>query len=167
MAWKTEMVRILRHLVNDVVEPYAFCDGRLEETILISAAIIGLNLDFQKDYEIDIEELKLTPDPTEGERDNGFVTLVTLKAALVIANGEHRKYASESIIASDGLSKLDFTKRAEHYMKIAEARQKDFEQAKIDYQAGNMTKGFIITGPYSHPDFDINTVGYQRYYSGG
>ena len=48
MAWQNEMTLIVRHLVNDLdSSDYTFTDSRLEESILVSAQLSFLEVDFE------------------------------------------------------------------------------------------------------------------------
>ena len=47
MAWQSEMVRIVRHLINDLDSTnYSFTDDRLEELILVASQLVLTTLDF-------------------------------------------------------------------------------------------------------------------------
>jgi hypothetical protein len=82
-TWQNEMVRIVRHLVDDL-DAATYSDSRLEETVLVSAQMVQLQVTFDKTYTVDVDELLLTPDPTAATRDNAFINLVCLKTACII-----------------------------------------------------------------------------------
>ena len=65
MPWQNEMTLIVRHLVNDLDSSnYTFTDDRLEESVLVSAQLASLEIDFESTYTIDVDSLTLSPDPT-------------------------------------------------------------------------------------------------------
>ena len=107
MAWQNEMVRILRHIINDLdSSSYSFTDDRLEESILVSAQLVSTEIDFDKDYTIDVDALVLSPDPTASVKDDAFINLVVLKSACIILGSEVRSNALNSIALKDGPSSI-------------------------------------------------------------
>ena len=61
MAWQTEMTRILRYMLNDLDSAsYAYSDDRLEETIIVAAQLVLHEIDFDKDYTVDVGALTLS-----------------------------------------------------------------------------------------------------------
>ena len=77
MAWQSEMVRMLRHVVNDLdSSSYSFTDDRLEESILVSAQLVLTEIDFENTYTVDVDGLVLTPDPTTlADKDDAFINI--------------------------------------------------------------------------------------------
>ena len=64
MAWQNEMVRIVRHLINDLDSSnYTFTDDRMEESILVSAQLLLKEVDFDNTYTIDTDALDMSPAP--------------------------------------------------------------------------------------------------------
>ena len=81
MVWQTEMVRIVRHLINDI-DAASYADDRLEETILVSAQLVLHEIDFDNTYTVDVDGLSLSPDPTGlANKDNAFINLICLKSS--------------------------------------------------------------------------------------
>ena len=108
MAWQSEMVRIVRHLINDLDSTnYSFTDDRLEELILVASQLVLTTLDFTNEYTVDVDALTLNPDPTTGTKDDSFINLVSLKAACVVLGSEVRSNALNSISLRDGPSAID------------------------------------------------------------
>ena len=49
MAWQNEMSIIVRHLINDLdSSSYTFTDSRVEESILVAAQLVLIEIDFDK-----------------------------------------------------------------------------------------------------------------------
>ena len=55
------MSTVVRHLINDV-DPtnYSFTTSRLETTILVAAQLLIMNVDFNNEYEINVEAVSYT-----------------------------------------------------------------------------------------------------------
>ena len=72
MAWQNEMSIIVRHLINDLdSSSYTFTDSRVEESILVAAQLVLIEIDFDKSYTIDVDASSISPDPTtSGDKDN-------------------------------------------------------------------------------------------------
>tara|TARA_B100000029_G_scaffold284648_1_gene278465 strand:+ start:980 stop:1492 length:513 start_codon:yes stop_codon:yes gene_type:complete len=156
MAWQNEMTRILRYILNDLdSSSYTYSDDRLEETIIVSAQLVLHEIDFDKDYTVDVDALTLTPDPTAATKDNAFINLVSLKSACLIASSELRTKGLDAVRVSDGASTIDTS----NVLKGFEILSKDlcgrYEQAKIQYKAGNSVAGQAILTPYESPNFPI------------
>ena len=84
------MSTVVRHLINDV-DPtnYTFTTNRIETTILVAAQLIIMNVDFNNEYEINVEASTLSPDPSDSEtKDNPFIALTCLRAACIIIGSE-------------------------------------------------------------------------------
>lgn len=148
MAWLDEMTLMLRHVIDDVDLPYTYTDPRLEETVLVAAQFAIIEMSFDKTYVVDVDGLTLTPDPTASVRDNGFISLVTLKAACLILKAEAKIAANTSFKIVDGPSQIDTTSQALHVQKRADKMCEDYEDAKMRYQAGNSRAGAAILSSY-------------------
>ena len=148
MSWQNEMVVILRHLIDDVCA-VTYTDPRLEETIIVAAQLVNLEIDFDKIYTIDIDSLILTPDPTAAVRDNAFINLVVLKAACIITSGEAKANALQAIKIKDGPTEIDTGQRH----KALEVRTlqvcEEFNRAKLQYVAGDGRTGQAVMTPFT------------------
>lgn len=157
MAWNNEMTVILRHLIDDVCAT-VYTDSRLEETIIVAAQLVNLEVDFDKVYTIDIDALILTPDPTHAVRDDAFINLVVLKAACIITSGEAKAHALQAIKIKDGPTEIDTGQRH----KALEVRSlqvcEEFNRAKLQYVAGNGRVGQAVLTPFTwnRNDSDVN-----------
>ena len=155
--WQAEMVVILRHLIDDVCVT-TYTDPRLQETILVSAQLIQIEVDFDKTYTIDVDALILTPDPTDATKDNGFINLVVLKAACIILSGEAKAKASEAIKIVDGPTTIDTGQRHKALEERAKTMCQNYEHAKIQYMAGNSRAGQAVITPFiwNQTSSDVN-----------
>ena len=149
MAWKTELVQIVRNVVGDIsIDAPTYSDERLQEIILVSAQLLQGELDFSQDYTIDVDECTLSPDPTLLTKDNAFINLVALRSSCIIANSEFRTAANKAYNFVDGPSKIDGRDVAESLHKFAQTICQAFDNAKKAYRAGNSISGAIIVSPY-------------------
>ena len=151
MAWQTEMVRILRHIINDLDSSnYSFSDTRLEETILVATQLILTEIDFDKTYTVDVDALALDPDPTtSSDKDDPFISLVSLKAACVILGSEVRTNSLNAVSVKDGASTIDMKGISAGLMSLYKDLCGKYDQAVLQYKAGNSVVGHAILSPYA------------------
>lgn len=148
MSWQNEMVVILRHLIDDVCAT-VYTDPRLEETIIVAAQLVNLEVDFDKVYTIDIDSLILTPDPTSAVRDNAFINLVVLKAACIILAGEAKANALQAIKIKDGPTEIDTGQRHKALETRVTHVCEDFTRAKLQYVTGDGRTGQAVMTPFT------------------
>ena len=147
MTWQTEMTTIVRYLINDV-DSVTFTDARIQNTITVSAQLENNEIDFGKDYTIDIAATGITPDPTVATKDDAFVNIVSLKAGCLITDSEIRTAGANLVRVGDGPSSIDMTATL-NGLKIVYADIKaKYDAAKLQYQAGG-TLGEAVLSPYS------------------
>lgn len=157
MSWQGEMGTIVRHLINDVDSSnYTFSDDRIETTVLVAAQLVLTEVDFENTYTVDVEQCYLNPDPTDpttglttANKDDGFISLVSLKAACIILGSEFKTNALTSVRVSDGPSSIDTGGVASNLKFLYENACKKYEEFKLSYAAGNTLSGQAILTPYS------------------
>ena len=151
MAWQGEMVRILRHIINDLDSSnYSFTHDRLEESILVAAQLVSTEIDFDNTYTIDVDGLVLSPDPTTlATKDNAFINLTILKAACVILGSEVRSNALNSISLKDGPSSIDLRGITTGLTTLYQDHCSKYETSVMQYKAGSSVAGQAILSPYS------------------
>jgi hypothetical protein len=108
MAWQSEILSIVRILINDLVEPKQYSDQRLLQVIPVAANYVQLDAILNNEYLIDVSTSSITPDPTTLEsKDSVFTSLVALKTACIIDQSILRtKAATEGIRAALGPATL-------------------------------------------------------------
>ena len=154
MAWETEMVTILRHLIDDYVadndeSSATYKSTRLEEAILVSAQLAqteGVN--FGNTYTVDADACTLSPDPTTGTKDNAFINLVSIKAACIILNSEYRTSANQGVKIVDGPSTIDLTGRTTGLKDLSQRMCERYEDAKAEYNMNGVLGQAVLT-PYN------------------
>jgi hypothetical protein len=110
MSWQNEMTLIVRTLINDLDQPYEYCDSRIEQLITVAATLVQQEANLTQTYAIDVTNLTITNDPTTPVRDDNFVTLTCLKSACLIDQSTFRtKAALEGIRTSLGSASLSVT----------------------------------------------------------
>lgn len=166
MAWDTEMVLMLRHMIDDVDSPQTYSDSRLQTTILIAGYQVNFDVGgFNTTYTFDFDAITLSPDPTTSNpRDNDFVVLTLLKAACMIVRAEIRDAARNAIDIKDGRTTWKTKDRAEYLQKLIDSDQgpcAQYEEALLTYKLSGNTAGVGILGPFSGE----STQWYTEYYN--
>ena len=152
MAWNSEIVLMVRHLIGDLCGT-DYSDDRLEETILVAAQLLIVEESLGFDYTIDVDAVTLTPDPTESPRDSIFIALVTLKAVCIISNGVLRtKAALSGLRIKDGMGEIETRGLFDSWLKIAQDACKTYEDAKFQLAMGNYQNAKAILTPFSGPN---------------
>lgn len=163
MAWQNEMSNIVRNLINDP-DGSTYTDARVEQVILVAAQLLLGKADFQNDYTIDVDLLALSPDPTTvSPKDNNFINIVSLQAALIFLKGEAKTLAAQAYRITDGPSSIDVTAAYKALQEQAKEMQDLLDWALTEFNMGN-SQGEAILTPYTvinqQPRF--NTLFYPR-----
>ena len=158
MAWQNEMVRIVRHLINDLDSSnYTFTDDRMEESILVSAQLLLKEVDFDNTYTIDTDALDMSPDPTTlATKDDAFINLACLKSACIILGSEVRTNALNAIVVKDGPSSIDMRGITSGLHVIYKYMCAKYEHYIMQWKAGNSIAGQAILSPYSPASDSVN-----------
>mgnify|MGYP006412278733 CR=1 FL=1 len=151
MAWQNEMVRIVRHLINDLDSSnYTFTDDRLEESILVAAQLLLKEVDFDNTYTVDTDSLNMSPDPTTlATKDDAFINLTCLKATCIILGSEVRTNALNAIVVKDGPSSIDMRGISAGFHVLYKDMCAKYEHYIMQWKAGNSIAGQAILSPYS------------------
>lgn len=138
MAWTSELVMIVRHLIGDICGD-TYSDSRLEETIVVSAELMLSETSFINEYSIDVDNVSISPDPTTGTRDDIFIGLVTLKAACVLARGALRDAAArEGIRVKDKMGEIEIKGRFAASAALSKSYCDAYQRAKLEYALNNI-----------------------------
>ena len=158
MAWQNEMVRIVRHLINDLDSSnYTFTDDRLEESVLVAAQLLLKEVDFDNTYTIDTDALDMSPDPTTlTTKDDAFINLASLKAACIILGSEVRTNALNAIVVKDGPSSIDMRGITSGLHVIYKDMCNKYDHYIMQWKAGNSITGQAILSPYSPASDNVN-----------
>tara|TARA_Y100000004_G_scaffold165169_1_gene195850 strand:+ start:454 stop:957 length:504 start_codon:yes stop_codon:yes gene_type:complete len=163
------MTTVVRHLINDVdATSYTFSTDRVETTILVAAQLMIMNVDFNNTYDINVEASTLSPDPTDsGTKDDPFIALACLRAACIIIGSEIRKESGNAISIKDGPSAIDLRGVTSTLTVLYQDLCKKYDEALLDYRAGNSVSGQSILGPYSPGSDYVRRGMYSDNRSGG
>lgn len=150
MSWQDESISMLRVVIGDMDENnYSYSDCRLTQVLLVSANYVNQSVDFIKDYNVDILNESIFPDPTHEPKDPAFLNLTVLRSACFILGGELRTSASQSISVTDGPSSINMGGIYKSMKETYDTLCSLYENAKIDHHlATNL--GQAITTPYTN-----------------
>lgn len=149
MTWQTEMVPIVRYLINDATAPYTYEDSRIQQTIAIAAQLTLITTSFDKDYVVDVATPSITPDPTDETRDDAFISLVSIQAACIILGAEVKTASQSSVRIQDGPHTIDLTGGGAITVKRWQDMCAKFDAARKQYLGGNSKNGQAVIGPYT------------------
>ncbi len=165
MAWDTELVTLLRVMVDDLEDPPRTEDERLETLLLASAQLLKTQLTFDVTYVVDLDASTLTPDPTTSSpRDDPYINLVCLQAACMTDRNSAGRAARKAISFRDGGSAVDNTARARAYLSLLDKGGwcAVFAEAKLEFIRNETVDGgiaYCVMGPFrvyanaSYPDY--------------
>lgn len=164
MAWQDEMIPTLRVLINDMGAEPTYSDGRLEQTLLVAARMVNMDLGY--DYTISVELVTISPDPVD-ELDETFTNLTVLRAGCFIDQSTLRtKAAISGLVARCGPATLDTSGYLDGFKAIFENGLCSlYEQMKKEVIFGNSAICRAILGPFKSNDFDpinIQTIDHYR-----
>ena len=153
--WQTEMVALLRTLINDTASTPTYTDDRLEQVLVTAARFVSMELRFAQPYQGNITSVQIVPDPTDeanGFRDEFYINLTCLKAACIIDRGSAGAAAGQAIMIRDGTSQIDLREAFKAKLSlIAKGWCAVYDDVKDEYlvgQTGSVTMGLAIMGPF-------------------
>jgi hypothetical protein len=152
MAWDTELVQILRVLVNDLADTPAYSDDRLKLVLLVAARQVQSEVVLPAAYTTDLQALTLTPDPTDPTTVNeSAANLFCLKAACILDRGETRAAAGQAIAVRDGSSSIDLRSALGGRLELLKVSWcAAYDRARLEYAAGQSgsVAGAAVIGPF-------------------
>lgn len=151
MAWQETTTVMVRMLVDDLDESnYTYSNERVEQSILVSAQLVNGEADFQNEYEVNLTQFTLSPDPTETTpQDNDYINLVAYRAACLILSSEVKASVNKAVLVKDGPSTIDMRNTSGTLMDLRNKVCEKFEDMLMDYKAGKSIAGQSILGPNS------------------
>lgn len=157
--WASESVGLLRLVIADFDQPYKYTDDRLIKLLLASGQLMQSELSFSQPYSIDISTSLLTPDPVlPATRDDGFINLMVLKAACLLAGSGIIRGSEQAIDITDNKSRINLTKKLDGVIATIKNFCDAYNSAKAQYQYKSGIAGQAVIGPYriflgANPDF--------------
>jgi len=120
MSWQIEIPIIVRTLINDLGDQPVYSDERIQQVIAVAAKYVQFDVVLEHQYSIDVTNPNISPDPTT-DRDEIFISLVSLKAACIIDQSTFRtKAAMEGIRAALGPASLTVVGQSSAWKTILE-----------------------------------------------
>jgi hypothetical protein len=162
MPWNVDLVTMVRSLIGDMSSSN-YSDNRLRQVIAIAAFEVNNSTGIEKNYEINISQVSISPDPIE-EKDINFSVMTAYKAAVLVLQGEVRNQSLNSISINDGTSSInltDVTRSLQSLYKDLSARYEDLLNTYIMEESS--LNGQAILGPYS-PGGDLINWQYHSDY---
>ena len=160
MSWQTEMTTIVRCLIGDV-DASTYTDSRVEKLILVAGQLTLHDITFNNSYTIDVVASSISPDPTSGTKDNAFINLVSLKAACIESMSSYKTSVATGktgVRIKDGNSEVDLKGSTDALKFAVENACEAYEQAKWEFEAGNLVPGKAILGPFSGDVFSASYI---------
>jgi len=154
--WMTEMVIMLRLLINDMGDTQTYSDTRLAQLLCLGAKYVQEHQDgFAATYTIGVSELIMSPDPVV-IGDDDFVGLTVLKAACFIDQGTVRtKAAAAGLRATLGSLSLDTSNNLDGFLKMLDKGPcAMFDDLIKDFAYGKPALFRAILSPFVNNKFD-------------
>jgi hypothetical protein len=145
MTWQTTIITYVRGITNDLGPTAINTDETLEQLIVIAGMMVSEEVDFDTDYLFNVEQVSISPDPSD---NTAFINLVALKTACLLARADQKNRARQAFAIKDGPSNIDGRASAEQTTKWADTICKDYADAKLQYSLGSLQPGVAIIGPY-------------------
>lgn len=152
MAWDTEIVTMIRYMINDYGATPVYSDDTLITTILIATQWVQQENTFINTYTVNLDNQTMKPDPSSSSantRDESFMWLVTLKSACMIAQSELKLTGGQAIAIVDEGSSIDLRGTLQGKQAVAKRFCDDYESARWKYNLGNRPAGQGIFGPFA------------------
>lgn len=144
MHWQDHSRLIVRQLINDL-DSQQYSDSRIDTAVIVAAQLVSLELDFNNQYSIDVEDKSINPDPLT---DSIFINLVTVKAACIIIGGEIKTQSANAVSIRDGVSSIDMRGVAAILLELYKDLSNRYDALAYNYGYSG-SSGKAILGPYS------------------
>jgi hypothetical protein len=151
MAWQTELVEILRVLINDTSDTPTYSDARLQKLLVVAAFQVVQELTFSQEFTVTVSTTTISPDPTAAATlEESFSNLVCIKAACILDRGNAGTAARSGIYVQDGRSAVDLRGMAANKMALLDKGWcAVLEDEKLEYQAGQTrVAGAAVMTPF-------------------
>lgn len=161
MSWQIEIPLIVRTLISDLSDSPTYTDDRLQQTIVIAASYVQREMNFDTEYNIDLVNLTITPDPAVAStRDEDFIGFSALRAGCFLDQSTFRtKAASEGIRTQLGPANLSVAGNLKGYQMILETGPcAMYDKLKLEYEIGNIKYVKAILSPFVGNKFDPRSL---------
>jgi|TARA_B100002019_G_scaffold50768_1_gene43170 hypothetical protein len=161
MSWQIEIPLIVRTLISDLADSPTYSDDRLQQTIVIAASYVQREMNFDTEYDIDLVNLTITPDPAVAStRDEDFIGFSALRAGCFLDQSTFRtKAASEGIRTQLGPANLSVAGNLKGYQMILETGPcAMYDKLKLEYEIGNIKYVKAVLSPFVGNKFDPRSL---------
>jgi hypothetical protein len=163
MAINANMITVLRVLINDTESPQTYSDVRLEKMLVAAALYVDMEIDFNRDYTIDVGSPDISPDPmASGATDDDavFANFIMLKAACIADLSSLRTRAlQEGIKARCGPAVLEVMGHSKAFMALIENGPcAAYKALKWEHELGNAQACKAILSPFTGNNFDAQNL---------
>ena len=162
MSWNLELPIIVRTLINDWADNPTYSDERIIQVLAVAAQYVQFDVVLDHAYKVDVLNNTISPDPTaENERDEIFISLVSLKAACIIDQSTFRtKAAMEGLRASLGPAAFAVGGSLAGWSEILEKGPCAHYNDLIEHwDVANASSIKAILSPFSGNKFDPSILG--------
>lgn len=162
MSWQIEIPIIIRNLINDLDDSPTYSDNRLRQLAVVAAQYVTREVNLNIDYNIDIINPNITPDPTLLEnKDLDFISFVALKSACMLDQSALRtRAATEGVRAALGPANISVGANSSLQFLLLNGPCKAYEDFKIDYEVGNTSLLRAVLSPFVGNNFDPTYLQY-------
>lgn len=163
MSWQVEIPIIVRTLINDLEDEPTYSDERLLQVIVVSAKYVQFDVSLDQKYEINVANPDISPDPTIN-RDEIFISLVSLKAACIIDQSSLRtRAAMEGIRAALGPASLAVSNSLQGPLALLEKGPcAAYDELTSHWDVAQATTAKAILSPFVGNKFDPRSL-YDSY----
>lgn len=166
MSWQIEIPIIVRTLINDLSDQPTYSDERIAQVIAVAAKYVQFDVILDHKYDVDVANPNISPDPTS-DRDEIFISLVSLKAACIIDQSTYRtKAAMEGIRASLGPASLSVAGQSAAWNTILkEGPCALYEELTSHWDVKDATAIRAVLSPFVGNKFDPRAIQLNPYRS--
>lgn len=157
-SWQNTSLIMLRTMLNDVgCGETKYSNSRLEQLLITSAYFLPIDINFNSNYVVDVEQNTISPDPTNKEDGVEFINFMVLRAACIADEGNFRNAALlQGVTARCGPAVLQ-TNSYGQYLKdlLTEGPCKTYEDLKNEYNFSYEGRKIIraVMSPFVSNDF--------------
>jgi hypothetical protein len=146
MSWETELADITYVMLGDF-DKSVYAEENIEKLRMVIN-----ELNFSYDYVASMEDMDITPDPTDADyRDDSFINLTCLKACCIMAKGDAIQKSGKPLVVRD-IGGITVDTREVFKAKLAILEKgwcKTYEEEKLQYQAGQTrVAGAAVLSPF-------------------
>jgi len=157
-SWQNTSLIMLRTMLNDAgCGDTKYSNTRLEQLLITAAYFLPIDINFNSDYVVDVEQLSITPDPIGQEDGVDFINFMVLRAACIADEGNFRNAALlQGVQARCGPAVLQ-TGSYGQYLKelLTEGPCKTYDDLKNEYNFSYEGKRILraVMSPFASNDF--------------